>query len=220
MICDTNLMSTLIINMCPVAEQLWTCREFSDENVMNMYQRLENFDELLLSIEPEIDHKNSSLMLPEMCKCLESIWGGFTKGHPRNSIDRRCNVEMRKIEDCVLPESRFARKLYDYTKKMIHAIVNDEDNPYSELIYGEYKALRTSVSTYNYQKIAFEEKMNEIYPKKGSTRKTLDRSTIKSRRESRKRSGSGSGGSNNNDNSGIGMNRSTLNCYQFAIAHF
>lgn len=83
LISDTNLMSTLILNMCPVSEQLWSSVEFTDENVANMYERLDNFDDLLTVIEPQIDHQNTSLKLPDMCKCLESIWGGFTKGHPR-----------------------------------------------------------------------------------------------------------------------------------------
>ena len=160
---DTNIMSTLIPNICPVAEQLWSSVEFTDDNVLNMHKRLDQFDDLLLLIEPDIDHQNASLKLPDMSKCLESIWGGFTKGHPRNSLDRRCNVEMRKIEDCVLPESRFVRNLYEYTRKMIHAYKYDEDNPYPELIYGEYKTLRMSVGTYGGQLETFNDKMNEIY---------------------------------------------------------
>lgn len=177
---DTNIMSTLIPNLCPVAEQLWSCIEASDEHILNMYERLDIFDDLLTILEPTIDHQNISLKLPDMCNVLESIWGGFTKDHPRNSLDRKCNVPMRKLEDCVLPESRMARRLYNNTRKMIDAYRQDESNPFAELLYNEYKDVRNAVQNYANQIEGFNMKMNEIYE---DTNIKRDKKTLRPRNQ-------------------------------------
>lgn len=91
----------------------------SKQCVLDMYKRMDHFDDVLCIIESEIDHRNTTKVLPKITKCFESIWGGFTVGHPRNSLTHRVNAPLVNICDFVLPESKFARKLYDTTVKFI-----------------------------------------------------------------------------------------------------
>jgi hypothetical protein len=123
LICSGNMWSTLLPNLCPVAEQLWSPQDIhsgtSDQCILDMYKRMDHFDNVLCVIETEIDHRNTTKGLPKITKCFESIWGGFTVGHPRNSLTRHVNVPLVNICDFVLPESKFARELYDSTVKLI-----------------------------------------------------------------------------------------------------
>ena len=160
---DDNIMSTLIPNLFPVAERLWGGNK-GNCNLSEMYQRLDKFDKLMLLLEPKIEIGHHSALLPDICKCFESIWGGFSKDHPRNSFDRLTGDPMNELCDLVLPESKFARHLYDTTVKMIDATINEQDNPYFEMLMHAYHKIVSMTKAFPDQLKKFNNRLQNNLP--------------------------------------------------------